>query len=88
MNEGLSQLRWPFFKQFYGYDFTYLLRERVFQPMGLTRTEWATQAASGLVKVVDDPGEEALYQLYPFDDRMGSNLHTAAREFAAGVILI
>lgn len=71
------------FKQLYGYDFTHLLRERVFQPMGLTRTEWATQAASSLVKVVDDPGEEASYKLYPFDDGMGSNLHTTAREFAA-----
>ncbi|WP_353048064.1 serine hydrolase domain-containing protein [Exiguobacterium sp. s149] len=71
------------FKRLYGYDFTHLLRERVFQPMGLSRTEWATRAAPSLVKVVDVPDEEASYKLYPFDDGMGSNLHTTAREFAA-----
>lgn len=71
------------FKRLYGYDFTYLLRERVFRPMGLMRTEWATQATSSLVKVVDDPGEEASYKLYPSDNGMGSNLHTTAHEFAA-----
>lgn len=71
------------FKRLYGYDFTHLLRERVFRPMGLSRTEWATDAAPSLVKVVDDPDEEASYKLYPFDDGMGSNLHSTAREFAA-----
>lgn len=70
------------FKRLYGYDFPYLLQQRVFLPMGLTGTEWATRGSTRLVKVVTDPDERASYKLNASSDGMGSNLHTTAREFA------
>lgn len=66
----------------YGYDFTRLLKERVFVPLGMTHTEWSTEASESLVKVIDDPAEGGDFKLYPHDDGMGSNLHTTARELA------
>lgn len=71
------------FKDLYGYDFTKLIKERVFTPLGFGRTAWSTSPSPYLVKVVDDPSREASYKLYPTDDGFGSNLHTTAREFAS-----
>lgn len=70
------------FKYLYGYDFTKLLQNRVFKPLGFRYTEWVTEASEDLVKVIDDPNEEAKFQLYSSGDGMGSNLHTTAKEFA------
>lgn len=70
------------FKDIYGYDFTRLLKERVFSPLGFEYTDWSTEAAKKLVQVIDNPGQTAEFALYPSDDGMGSNLHTTARELA------
>ncbi|OIN66582.1 penicillin-binding protein [Exiguobacterium sp. KRL4] len=70
------------FKYLYDYDFTQLLKERVFMPLGFKSTEWSTEESEALVKVIDYPEQKATFQLYPYDDGMGSNLHTTAREFA------
>jgi len=70
------------FRYLYGYDFTKLLKERVFGPLGFKHTEWSTEGSGKLVKVVDNPNEEATFQLFTSDDGMGSNLHTTAKELA------
>jgi CubicO group peptidase (beta-lactamase class C family) len=66
----------------YGKSFPELLKERVFDPIGMKETFWHTEPNEKLVQVVDDPNAPATYKLGLTSDGMDSNLHTSPREFA------
>jgi CubicO group peptidase (beta-lactamase class C family) len=66
----------------YGKSFPELLKERLFLPLGFTRTDWFTKATENLVKVVDDRRKPATYKLGRSADGNDSNLYTTTREFA------
>ena len=66
----------------YGMSFPDLLKERVFQPLGLTETAWYTSPNDELVRVIDNPNEAAKFKIGSINDGSESNLHTTAREFA------
>lgn len=70
------------FRHLYGLDFTRFLKERVFIPLGMEHTIWATSPSPSLVKVIDSPELHGEFKLDSSDDGMGSNLHTTARELA------
>lgn len=66
----------------FGRNYTELLKERVFLPLGLMDTAWYTEENENLVKVINHPNDEGAYKLGCSNDGSESNLHTTARDFA------
>ncbi|WP_078553582.1 serine hydrolase domain-containing protein [Bacillus alkalicellulosilyticus] len=69
-------------KKLYGVSFPELLRERVFLPLGLCETAWYTNPNDELVKVIENPDEDADLLIGTTNNGSEPNLHTTAREFA------
>ncbi|SDQ06380.1 serine hydrolase domain-containing protein [Virgibacillus salinus] len=63
-------------------SFPELLNERVFLPLGLSKTVWQTTENEALVKEIINPDEDGSYKLGSSNNGTESNLHTTASEFA------
>ncbi|MES5866413.1 serine hydrolase [Bacillus cereus group sp. RP32] len=68
--------------QLYSKSFPELLKERVFIPANFQETGWRIQQDEKLVKVVDNPIEDAISEIGTVDDGTEKNLFVSAREFA------
>ncbi|MEA1010488.1 penicillin-binding protein [Bacillus cereus] len=68
--------------QLYNISFPKLLKERVFIPANFHETGWRIQQNENLVKVIDNPNEDAISELGAVDDGTEKNLFVSAREFA------
>ncbi|MDM5239396.1 serine hydrolase domain-containing protein [Bacillus cereus] len=68
--------------QLYNKSFPELLKERVFTPANFHETGWRIQQNENLVKVIDNPNEDAISEVGPVDDGTEKNLFVSAREFA------
>lgn len=68
--------------QLYNKSFPELLKERVFDLVNFQETGWRIQEHENLVKVVDNPNEDAISEIGTVDDGSEKNLFVSAREFA------
>ncbi|TCJ81874.1 UNVERIFIED_ORG: CubicO group peptidase (beta-lactamase class C family) [Bacillus cereus] len=68
--------------QLYSKSFPELLKERVFTPANFQETGWRIQQNENLVKVVNNPSEDAINEIGTVDDGTQKNLFVSAREFA------
>ncbi|MCC2377707.1 beta-lactamase family protein [Bacillus wiedmannii] len=68
--------------QLYSKSFPELLKERVFTPANFQETGWRIQQDENLVKVVNNPSEDAISEIGTVDDGTEKNLFVSAREFA------
>nr|MCX3323340.1 serine hydrolase [Bacillus paranthracis] len=68
--------------QLYNKSFPELLKERVFDLANFKETGWRIQQDENLVKVVDNPNEDAISEIGTVDDGTEKNLFVSAREFA------
>ncbi|WP_242239982.1 serine hydrolase [Bacillus cereus group sp. BfR-BA-01309] len=68
--------------QLYNKSFPELLKERVFTPANFQETGWRIQQNENLVKVVNNPSEDAINEIGTVDDGTQKNLFVSAREFA------
>ncbi len=68
--------------QLYNISFPELLKERVFTPANFQETGWRIQQNENLVKVIDNPNEDAISEVGTVDDGTEKNLFVSAREFA------
>lgn len=66
----------------YNKSFPELLKERVFTPANFQETGWRIQQNENLVKVVNNPNEDAISEVGTVDDGTEKNLFVSAREFA------
>ncbi|HDR7686834.1 serine hydrolase domain-containing protein [Bacillus toyonensis] len=66
----------------YNKSFPQLLKERVFTPANFQETGWRIQQNENLVKVVNNPNEDAISEVGTVDDGTEKNLFVSAREFA------
>lgn len=69
-------------QKLYNKPFTLLLKERVFNPMNLSKTAWKTEGHEELVKVIIDPKKPGVPVLGSTYNGMESNLFVSTREFA------
>ncbi|HDR7914525.1 TPA: beta-lactamase family protein [Bacillus wiedmannii] len=68
--------------QLYNKSFPELLKERIFDLANFKETGWRIQEDANLVKVVDNPNEDAISEIGTTDDGTEKNLFVSAREFA------
>ncbi|MBG9829445.1 serine hydrolase domain-containing protein [Bacillus wiedmannii] len=68
--------------QLYNKSFPEMLKERVFDLANFKETGWRIQQDENLVKVVDNPNEDAISEIGTVDDGTEKNLFVSAREFA------
>ncbi|MED2840131.1 serine hydrolase [Bacillus wiedmannii] len=68
--------------QLYNKSFPELLKKRVFDLANFKETGWRIQEHEKLVKVVDNPNEDAISEIGTVDDGTEKNLFVSAREFA------
>ena len=68
--------------QLYNKSFPELLKERVFDLADFKETGWRIQQDENLVKVVNNPSEDAISEIGTVDDGTEKNLFVSAREFA------
>ncbi|HDR6312468.1 TPA: beta-lactamase family protein [Bacillus cereus] len=68
--------------QLYNKSFPELLKERVFDLANFKETGWRIQQDENLVKVVNNPSEDAISEIGTVDDGTEKNLFVSAREFA------
>ncbi|QDP39401.1 serine hydrolase domain-containing protein [Radiobacillus deserti] len=69
-------------QKLYGKSFPELVRERVFQPLSFTKTDWYIESNNNLVQVIENPEEPASYKIGQSNDGFESNQHATALEFA------
>jgi CubicO group peptidase (beta-lactamase class C family) len=69
-------------ERLYGKSFPHLLKERVFDPLGLNQTGWETTRNENLAEVIVNPEEEASSSLGTTTNGMESNLFVSARDLA------
>ncbi|MCU5376211.1 beta-lactamase family protein [Bacillus cereus] len=68
--------------QLYNKSFSELLKERVFDLANFKETDWRIQQDENLVKVVNNPNEDAISEIGTVDNGTEKNLFVSAREFA------
>ncbi|MGE1108439.1 serine hydrolase domain-containing protein [Bacillus wiedmannii] len=68
--------------QLYSKSFPELLKERVFDLANFKETGWRIQEDENLVKVVNNPSEDAISEIGTVNDGTEKNLFVSAREFA------
>ncbi|PHD73647.1 serine hydrolase domain-containing protein [Bacillus toyonensis] len=68
--------------QLYNKSFPELLKERVFNPANFQETGWRIQQNENLVKVINNPNEDAISEVGTVDDGTEKNLFVSAREFS------
>ncbi|WP_237980433.1 serine hydrolase domain-containing protein [Bacillus thuringiensis] len=68
--------------QLYNKSFPELLKKRVFDLANFKETGWRIQQDENLVKVVNNPSEDAISEIGTVDDGTEKNLFVSAREFA------
>ncbi|HDR4724467.1 beta-lactamase family protein [Bacillus cereus group sp. Sample62] len=68
--------------QLYNKSFPELLKERIFDLATFKETGWRIQEDANLVKVVNNPNEDAISEIGTVDDGTEKNLFVSAREFA------
>lgn len=68
--------------QLFSKSFPELLKDRVFDLANFKETGWRIQEDENLVKVVNNPSEDAISEIGTVDDGTEKNLFVSAREFA------
>ncbi|MCC2323584.1 MULTISPECIES: serine hydrolase domain-containing protein [Bacillus cereus group] len=68
--------------QLFSKSFPELLKERVFDLANFKETGWRIQEDENLVKVVNNPSEDAISEIGTVNDGTEKNLFVSAREFA------
>lgn len=69
-------------ERLYGKSFPQFLKERVFNPLGLSETGWEAAPGENLAEVIVNPAEKAISSLGTTKNGTESNLFVSARELA------
>ncbi|EDL64612.1 Penicillin-binding protein [Bacillus sp. SG-1] len=69
-------------ERLYGKSFPELLKERVFDPLGLNETGWEVTPRESLAEVIVNPAQKAISSLGTTTNGTESNLFVSARELA------
>ena len=69
-------------QRIYGKSFPQLLKERVFEPLGLKETAWEISSHENLAEVINDPNESGSLTIGETADGTQSNLFVSSRELA------